>query len=65
MLAFAMADNAERQCILSALQAGSRSMGSTTQQIEMTVLVAQDAYWFEQDMYLLQADMTEAFDTSA
>jgi hypothetical protein len=40
-------------------------MGSTTQQIEMTVLVAQDAYWFEQDMYLLQADMTEAFDTSA
>jgi hypothetical protein len=29
----------------------------------MMVLALEDAYWFKQDIYLLQADMTEAFDT--
>jgi hypothetical protein len=63
MVTFAMADRAERQCILSASQAGFRSKRSTAQQIEMMVLALEDAYWFKQDIYLLQADMTEAFDT--
>jgi hypothetical protein len=63
MVTFAMADRAERQNMLSASQTGFRSKCSTAQQIEMMVMAHEDAYWFKQDIYLLQADMTEAFDT--
>lgn len=63
MVTFAMADRAERQNMLSASQTGFRSKRSTAQQMEMMVLALEDAYWFKQDIFLLQADMTEAFDT--
>jgi ribonuclease HI len=63
MVTFAMADRAERQGMLSASQAGFRSKRSTAQQIELMVMALEDAYWFKNDVYLLQADMTEAFDT--
>lgn len=42
MVTFAMADRAERQCMLSAAQAGFRSKRSTAQQIEMMVLALED-----------------------
>jgi hypothetical protein len=63
MVTFAMVDVAERNNMLSASQTGFRSKRSTAQQIEMMVLALEDAYWFKKNVFLLQADMTEAFDT--
>lgn len=63
IVTFAMVDAAERNNMLSASQTGFRSKRSTAEQIEMMVMALEDAYWFKQDIYLMQADMTEAFDT--
>ena len=50
MVTFAMADQAERQNMLSASQTGFRSKRSTAPQIEMMVMALEDAYWFKQDI---------------
>jgi hypothetical protein len=46
MTDLAMVDIAERKNMLSASQAGFRSKRSTAQQMEMMVMVLEDAYWF-------------------
>jgi ribonuclease HI len=63
MVTYAMADRAERHGMLSSAQAGFRSKRSTTHQLDMMTMVMEDAYLFKQNIYLMQADMTEAFDT--
>jgi exonuclease III/ribonuclease HI len=62
MVAFAMADRAERQNMLSSSQAGFRNKRSTLQHMQLLVMTLEDAFWFKQDIYLMQADMTQAFD---
>jgi len=63
MVTFALADRAERMNMISASQGGFRNKRTTVQQMEMMVMAIEDAHLFKQDIYLLQADMTEAFDT--
>jgi hypothetical protein len=63
MVTYAMADRAERLNMLSSSQAGFRNKRTTTHQIEMMIMALEDAYLTRQNIYLLQADMTEAFDT--
>eukprot|EP00775_Hariotina_reticulata_P015153 gene15153-biopygen1942 len=63
MVTFALADRAERLNMISASQGGFRNKRTTAQQMEMMVMALEDAHLFKQDIYLLQADMTEAFDT--
>ncbi len=63
MTTVVMADIAERYNILSNSQAGFRHKRSTTQQLETMVMAFEDAFLTRQDIYLLMADMTEAFDT--
>jgi hypothetical protein len=63
MVTFAMADRAERQGMITSLQAGFRNKRSMIHQLEMMVMLLEDAYWTKQNIYLLQADLTEAFDT--
>jgi hypothetical protein len=63
MVTFAMADRAERLNMISSSQAGFRNKRTTTHQMEMMVMALEDAHLTRQDIYLLQADMTEAFDT--
>ena len=63
MVSWAMADRAERQDMLSAAQGGFRNKRMTAQQLEMMAMVLEDAHSFGQDIFLLQADLTEAFDT--
>eukprot|EP00775_Hariotina_reticulata_P004031 gene4031-biopygen5750 len=48
--------------MISASQGGFRNKRTTAQQMEMMVMALEDAHLFKQDIYLLQADMTEAFD---
>jgi hypothetical protein len=64
MVSWAMADRAERQGMLSAAQGGFRNKRMTAQQLEMMAMVLEDAHSFGQVIFLLQADSTEAFDTS-
>jgi hypothetical protein len=54
-----MADRAERQCILSASQAGFHSKRSTAQQMKLMVLALEDEYSFKRDIHLLQPNMAE------
>lgn len=63
MVTFAMAHRAETQKMLSGSQAGFRNKRSTLNQIDMMVMVLEDAFWTCQDIYLMQTDLTEAFDT--
>jgi hypothetical protein len=63
MVTYAMADRAERLNMLSSSQAGFRNKRTTTHQTEMMIMALEDAYLTRQNIYLLQADMTEAFDT--
>eukprot|EP00775_Hariotina_reticulata_P006754 gene6754-biopygen8553 len=49
--------------MISASQGGFRNKRTTVQQMEMMIMALEDAHLFKQDIYLLQADMTEAFDT--
>lgn len=63
MVTVAMADRAERLNMLSSSQAGFRSKRTTAHQVEMMIMALEDARLTKQDIYLLQADMTEAFDT--
>eukprot|EP00775_Hariotina_reticulata_P015124 gene15124-biopygen1518 len=63
MVTFALADRAERLNMISASQGGFRNKRTTVQQMEMMIMALEDAHLFKQDIYLLQADMTEAFDT--
>jgi hypothetical protein len=58
-----MADRAERLQMLSSSQAGFRSKRTTAHQVEMMIMALEDAHLTKQNIYLLQADMTEAFDT--
>eukprot|EP00882_Tetradesmus_deserticola_P000535 GHRQ01000587.1.p1 GENE.GHRQ01000587.1~~GHRQ01000587.1.p1 ORF type:complete len:2327 (+),score=302.27 GHRQ01000587.1:5202-12182(+) len=63
MVTRAMADRAERLGMLSSSQAGFRNKRSTADQVEMMVMALEDAHLFKQNIYMLQADLTEAFDT--
>ena len=63
MVTYAMADRAERLNMISSSQAGFRSKRTCAHQIEMMIMALEDAHLTKQDIYLLQADMTEAFDT--
>eukprot|EP00878_Enallax_costatus_P030022 GHUV01032612.1.p1 GENE.GHUV01032612.1~~GHUV01032612.1.p1 ORF type:complete len:221 (+),score=24.67 GHUV01032612.1:176-838(+) len=63
LVTYSMVHYAETGEILSGSQAGFRNKRTTTEQIEMMVSVLEDAYLTKQDIYLLQADLTEAFDT--
>jgi hypothetical protein len=63
LVARAMADRAERLGMLSGSQAGFRAKRSTAEQVEMMVMALEDAHLHKQNIYLLQADLTEAFDT--
>lgn len=63
LVTYSMVHYAETQKMLSGSQAGFRNKRTTTEQIEMMVSVLEDAYLTKQDIYLLQADLTEAFDT--
>jgi exonuclease III/ribonuclease HI len=63
MVTYAMADRAERSHMISSSQAGFRSKRTCGHQIEMLIMALEDAHLTKQDIYLLQADMTEAFDT--
>eukprot|EP00878_Enallax_costatus_P001532 GHUV01001683.1.p1 GENE.GHUV01001683.1~~GHUV01001683.1.p1 ORF type:complete len:2173 (+),score=325.19 GHUV01001683.1:401-6520(+) len=63
LVTYSMVHYAETRKMLSNSQAGFRSKRTTTEQIEMMVSVLEDAFLTKQDVYLLQADLTEAFDT--
>jgi hypothetical protein len=49
--------------MLSSSQAGFRNKRSTAEQVEMMIMALEDAHMFKQNIFLLQADLTEAFDT--
>jgi hypothetical protein len=49
--------------MLSSSQAGFRNKRSTAEQVEMMIMALEDAHLFKQNIFLLQADLTEAFDT--
>jgi hypothetical protein len=63
MVTRAMADRAERLGMLSSSQAGFRNKRSTAEQVEMMIMALEDAHLFKRNIFLLQADLTEAFDT--
>jgi ribonuclease HI len=63
MVTRAMADRAERLGMLSSSQSGFRNKRSTAEQVEMMIIALEDAHLFKRNIFLLQADLTEAFDT--
>jgi hypothetical protein len=63
MVKVAMADYGERNAIHSHSQAGFRGKRTTSEQVENLVMALEDALHFKQDIYLLQIDFLEAFDT--
>ena len=63
MVTYAMADYAERNKMISNSQAGYRAKRSTVEQLELLTLLREDAQMYKQDLYLLQLDCSEAFDT--
>lgn len=63
MVTYALADFAERNGVLSSSQAGFRNKRMTAHQLETMVMMLEDAKIWRQNLYLLQIDFTEAFDT--
>jgi hypothetical protein len=63
MVTIAMTDYGERNAVHSHSQAGFRSKRSTHEQVENLVMALEDALMSKQDIYLLQVDFSEAFDT--
>jgi exonuclease III len=63
MVTTAMTDYGERNAVHSHSQAGFRSKRSTHEQVENLVMALEDALLTKQDIYLLQIDFSEAFDT--
>jgi len=63
MVCKATSHYAETQGILSGSQGGFRAKRSTHHQLETFVSLLEDAKLNQQNMYVLQADMSEAFDT--
>jgi hypothetical protein len=45
------------------VQGGFRNKRTTVQDMDMMIMTIEDAHLFKQHIYLLQADMTQAFDT--
>lgn len=58
-----MADRAERLNMISSSQAGFRNKRTCAHQIEMMIMALEDAILTKQNIYLMQADMKEAFNT--
>ena len=58
-----MANFAEKHNILSNEQGGFRAHRSTQEQLELFTMLLEDARLCGKDIYLLQSDFTEAFDT--
>ena len=63
MVCKTMAHHAETQGILSGSQGGFRAKRSTHHQLETLVSLLEDAKLNHQNLYILQADLSEAFDT--
>jgi ribonuclease HI len=63
MVTIALSDYGERQQIHSNSQAGFRAKRMTAHQIELMIMSLEDAQQQRQNMYLLQIDFSEAFDT--
>jgi hypothetical protein len=63
MVREALANFAEKYTIISNDQAGFRAKRSTQEQLEMFTMLLEDAQLTKQDLYMLQIDFTEAFDT--
>ena len=63
MVQRAMVHHAETHGILTAGQAGFRPKQATHNQLEMLTMMLEDAQLYKRDLYLLQMDFSEAFDT--
>jgi len=63
MIQRAMAKYAETNGMITGGQAGFRAKKSTHTQLEMLTMALEDAQLYKQDLYLLQMDFSEAFDT--
>ena len=65
MITWAMSDYAERHNIITYTQGGFRNKRTTADQLELLVMLLEDAKLTKQDIYLLMVDFSEAFDTIA
>jgi ribonuclease HI len=63
MVTFVLNDFAEKNRVLSRMQAGFRNKNRTTDQLQMVVQALQDAHLNSQDIYTMLIDFSSAFNT--